>query len=46
MAKKKKSRIKVRRQWKIKPVTKLKESAKVYRRPIEKRALRKDLHEL
>ncbi len=37
---KKKKKIKIRRQWKIKPLTKVKTSAKFYRRPKAK----KDVH--
>ena len=40
---KKKSRIKIRRHWKIKPIVKVKESAKVYRRQKAKRDLEKEI---
>lgn len=43
---KKKSRIKVRRGWKIKPLTKVKESAKLYRRQRAKKEIRKELSDL
>ena len=41
----KKKRIKIRRSWKINPRTKLKESAKVYRRGREKIRSRKIVRE-
>lgn len=40
---KKKSRIKIRRSWKIKPVTKVKTSAKIYKRRAAKRELLKEV---
>ena len=43
MKKKKRTSIKVRRNWKIKPVTKLKESVKLYRREAALRAMRKEV---
>ena len=43
MKKKKHTSIKVRRKWKIKPVTRRKESAKLYRRDAARRALRKEI---
>ena len=43
MKKKKRVSVKVRRAWKIKPVTRLKASAKLYRRGTAKRALREEI---
>ena len=42
---KKKRKIKVRRAWKIKPLVKVKESAKLYRRGKAKKDLRRELDE-
>ena len=42
---KKKPRIKIRQLWKIKPLTKVKESARKYRRPKAKRDIRKAIDE-
>ena len=44
--KKKKKSVKVRRQWKVRPATKVKESDKRYRRSQAKRELRKEWEEL
>ena len=38
-------KVKVRRQWKIKPLTKIKESKKNYNRKKEKTSLRKEIQE-
>ena len=43
MKKKKRTPVKVRRRWKIKPLTKLKESARIYRREAARNALRKEI---
>ena len=43
MMKKKHPSIKVRRKWKIKPATKRKESAKIYRREALRRSLRREI---
>ena len=42
---KKKRKIKVRRTWKIKPLVKVKTSAKLYRRNKAKRDFRNEIHD-
>ena len=39
-------RIKIRRFWKIKPATRVKQSAKIYKRPEEKPKIEQEIKEL
>ena len=42
---KKKRKIKIRRAWKLKPVTKVKASAKVYRRQAAKKSFSREIQD-